>query len=100
MPFTFSLFSSFPRSLKKLGPEQRRTIAGILEALAVYLNTGGNLSEAQKICSHFFFKKLRMPYYEAGIENRLRVVLEKQGGDFYAVFAGNHDDIRRFLARS
>jgi len=40
---------------------------------------------------------LRRPYYEAGIEGSIRVVI-RQEQMCIAVLAGNHDQIRQFLA--
>ena len=35
--------------------------------------------------------------YEAGVEGKLRVIIEREKSECYLVLAGNHDDIRRFL---
>jgi len=42
---------------------------------------------------------LRRPYYEAGIEGNIRIVIRQEGQMCIAVLAGNHDQIRQFLAR-
>lgn len=43
-------------------------------------------------------KQLRKPYHEAGVDRDLRVVIAREGDKGIAVLAGNHDQIRRFLA--
>ena len=75
-------------------------IGRTLECIASYIAADNNLSKAQKIAPRFFFKKLRTPYYEAGIESKLRIVFEKHNGNLYAIFAGNHDQVKRFLAQN
>ena len=41
----------------------------------------------------------RKPYYEAGIESKIRVVIYREGERCFAVLAGSHDEVRRFLSR-
>ena len=89
---------SFKRSLKQIGYEQKKITGLILEVLKVYYSSNCNLLEAQKIAPRFFYKQLRKPYYEAGIERNIRVVIRKKGEKGIAVLAGNHDQIRQFLA--
>ena len=36
-------------------------------------------------------------YYEAGVEGKIRVVIEREKSEYYAVLAGNHDQVKRFL---
>ena len=62
---------SFQRSLKRLGYEQKKIVGLILESLTAYYSSGGNLLEAQKDAPLFFYKQLRKPYYEAGIEGTI-----------------------------
>ena len=100
MPSALSFLSSFERSLKGLDPQQKLIVARILEAFIVYLETNGDLLEAKKISPRFFFKKLRTPYYEAGVETRLRIIFEKHAGNFYAILTGDHDQIKRFLSQA
>ena len=76
---------------------QRQIVGAILEALNVYYENDCDLTEAQKASAGFFYKKLREPYYEAGIERNIRVVLKKEKSKCIAVLAGNHDQIRKFL---
>lgn len=95
-----SLYSapSFERSLKRLGEEQKQIVGLILEALTVYYSSGCNLLEARKISLRFFYKKLREPYYEAGVERNIRVIIKRDEEKCIAILAGNHDQIEQFLA--
>lgn len=86
------------RSIKQLGPEEKRTAESILEALQIYYATNCDLEEPRKTQPGFFYKQLRRPYYEAGIEKHLRVVIRREKSNCYAMFAGNHDQIKRFLS--
>ena len=88
---------SFERSRKHLDTGQAKTVGLILEALKIYYGSGGDLKKAKKVSLRFFYKKLRTPYYEAGIDNRLRIIISREGNKAVAVLAGNHDQIRRFL---
>jgi len=75
MPLRLYSRPSFKRSLKRLGYEQKKTAGLVLESLTAYYSSGVNLQEAQKIAPGFFYKQLRKPYYEAGIEGNIRVVI-------------------------
>jgi len=90
--------ASFSRSVRRLGAEQREVVAQILEALKIYYASGCDLQEAQRNSSRFFYKQLRKPYYEAGVESNLRVIIAREKRQCTALLAGNHDQIRRFLA--
>ena len=98
MPLELYYRPSFERSLKKLDAGQKDTISRVLEALIIYYSRGCSLLEAQKISPRFFYKQLRKPYYEAGVERSLRVVIRQEGQKCIAVIAGNHGQISRFLA--
>ena len=98
MPLEFYASTSFNRSIRKLGAEQREVIAQILETLRIYYTSGCNLQEAQRKSPRFFYKQLRKPYYEAGVESNLRVIIAREKQVCTALLAGNHDQIRRFLA--
>ena len=52
------------------------------------------------IAPRFFFKQLRKPFFEVGIEGKIRIVLRKDENMFTAVLAGNHDQVKRFLAQA
>ncbi len=97
MPLYLYYRPSFKRSLKRLGYEQKKITGLILESLTAYYASGCNLEEARKIAPRFFYKQLRKPYYEAGIEGNVRVVIRQEGQNCIAVLAGNHDQIRQFL---
>ncbi len=98
MPLHLYYRPSFKRSLKRVGYEQKKIVGLIFESLATYYSSGCNLLEAQKIAPRFFYKQLRKPYYEAGIEGNIRIVIRQEGENCIAVLAGNHDQIRQFLA--
>lgn len=99
MPLHLYRRPSFERSLRSLGAEQLAIVGRILEALYLYYAANCNLEATREIAPRFFYKQLRKPYYEAGIEAKLRVVLFREGEKDIAVLAGNHDEIRRFLSR-
>ena len=99
MPLELYASASFNRSLQKLGAEQREVVAQILEVLKTYYASNSNLQEAQRKSPRFFYKQLRKPYYEAGVESNLRVIIAKEKRICTALLAGNHDQIRRFLAK-
>ena len=98
MPLHLYFRPSFRRSLRALGHEQKKVVGRILEALRVYYASNCDLVETQKITSRFFYKQLRKPYYEAGVEGNIRVAIRKEGEKCIAMVAGNHDQIKRFLA--
>lgn len=100
MPYELLLLSSFERAIKRLDPNKKATIKLALQALLIYFSSNNNLEEAQRIAPRFFFKQLRKPFYETGIEGRLRIVLRKDDLSFFAILAGNHDDVQRLLMRS
>jgi hypothetical protein len=98
MPLRLYYRPSFKRSLKNLGYEQKKTAGLILESLTVYYFNDCDLLEAQKTAPRFFYKQLRKPYYEAGIEGTIRVIIRRENENCIAVLAGNHDQIKQFLA--
>jgi len=69
----------------------------ILEALQVYFSSNCNLEEAKKISPRFFYKQLRRPFSEAGIEKNLRIIIRHDKEERIAIKVGNHDQIKRFL---
>ncbi|MBU1864438.1 MAG: hypothetical protein KKH94_12325 [Candidatus Omnitrophica bacterium] len=97
MPIQLSYSPSFKRSTKRLGRGEVAIVKSILKALIVYYINGCNLSEAQNVAPRFFYKQLRKPYYEAGVEGKIRIVIEKRGNQCMAILAGNHDQIKQFL---
>ena len=100
MPYTLGWSPSFERSVKSFDPQQKETVKQGLTALRVYFSTNNDLSEAKKIAPRFFFKQLRKPFYEVGIEGKVRILLRKYENTFAAVLAGNHDQVKRYLAQA
>ena len=98
MPLYLYYKPSFKRSLKHLDFNQIKIVGLILEVLSIYYSSGCNLQKAQKIAPGFFYKQLRKPYYEAGIEKDIRVIIKKEYEKCITILAGNHDQIRQFLA--
>ncbi len=97
MPLILLYYSSFKRSLKVLDSTQKAIVKRIINSLLVYYASNCTLSEAQKQEPRFFYKKLRKPYYEAGIESKIRVLIERDKSKCFLILAGNHDQIKRFL---
>ena len=98
MPLTLLYYPSFERSFKILDATQKRIVKRILKALLVYYSYNCRLPEVQKVEIRFFYKQLRKPYYEAGIESKIRVLIEREKSTCFAILVGNHDQIKRFLA--
>ena len=98
MPLILFFYPSFKKSFKSLDFNQREIVQRILKAIEIYYLSNCQLSETQKAEPGFFYKQLRKPYHEAGIEGKIRVVIERDKSECFAVFAGNHDQIKRFLA--
>ena len=98
MPLVLLYTSPLSRSVKHLDPHQQKIVAAILEAVEIYYAAHCDLAATQKTIFGFFYKKLRHDLYEAGIEGKLRVVIRRDGSNCSALFAGNHDQILRFLA--
>lgn len=97
MPLQLYYRPSFNRSLKRLGYEQKITAGLILECLTVYYSGECNLLMAQEIAPRFFYKQLRKPYYEAGVEGTIRIIIKRENEKCIAILAGNHDQIKIFL---
>jgi hypothetical protein len=98
MPLSLSFLTSFERSLKSFDAGQKETVRLLLEALMTYYASNCDLAEAQKIAPRFFYKQLRKPFYEAGVEGKIRLAVRREGSECFAMIAGNHDQIKRFLA--
>lgn len=90
---------SFQRSLKGLDQGQIQIVGQILEALQTYYSTNQNLEATKKTSLRFFYKQLRRPYVEVGVESSLRVVLRIEDGKAIAILVGNHDQIKKFLLK-
>jgi len=98
MPLSLYHQPSFNRCLKRLDSEQLKIVGLILEALEAYYSSGSDLTKASIMAPRFFYKQLRKPYYEAGVERSLRVVIRREGEKCLLVLAGKHDQIRKFLS--
>lgn len=98
MPLNLYGRSSFKRSLKNLDKEQIKIVGQILEALSIYYASNCSFLEAQKVATRFFYKQLRKPYYEAGIERSIRVIIRREGEECIAILAGNHNQVKQYLA--
>ena len=97
MPLSLYLLPSFKRCLKQLGHKERSIVISILEALRTYYASNCDLEQARIVQTGFFYKQLWKPFYEAGIERNICVVIRREKEICYAVAVGNHDQIRRFL---
>lgn len=98
MPLFLYYRPSFSRSLKRLDAQQKKIVAKILECLIAYYGHDCNLSKAKEIDAGFFYKQLQKPYYEAGVESNIRIVLRREGQYCIAVLAGNHNQVKQFLS--
>ena len=98
MPLNLSFLPSFERSLKHLDSGQKEIVRLLLNALLAYYASNSNLSEAQKIAPRFFYKQLRKPFYEAGVERKIRLMIRREESECFAIIVGNHDQVKRFLA--
>ncbi len=98
MPLALYFRPSFQRSFKNLDGTQKKIVGLILEALQTYYSTNCSLEEAKTRSPRFFYKQLRKPYYEAGVESDIRVILRREKEKCIALLVGNHDQIKRFLA--
>jgi len=100
MPLFLYYRPSFTRSLNRLGPAQKKIVARILKSLKAYYGNDCNITKAKEADSGFFYKQLQKPYYEAGVESNIRVVLVREKNKCIAVVAGNHDHIKQFLKKA
>lgn len=98
MPLSLSFLPSFERSLKPFDAGQKETVRLLLKAIMTYYASNCDLAEAQKIAPRFFYKQLRKPFYEAGVEQKIRLVIRREGPECFAMIVGNHDEVKRFLA--
>ena len=81
---------TFERSVKKLTHQNKKNLAGSLEAFNSFLLSG-------ELPVGFGFKKINHDKYEFRVDIRLRVVVKVEGEDYYLVLAGNHDEVKRYL---
>jgi len=99
VPLRLYRLPSFERSLRTLGTEGIEIVGRILEVVELYYSSNCDLDAARGIAPRFFYKQLRKPYYEAGIESKIRIVIYREEERCFAALAGSHDEVRRFLAR-
>lgn len=81
---------SFERSVKKLNPSGKKKLSESLEVFNLFLFGGG-------LPAGFGFKKINHDKYEFRVDIRLRVIIKVDGGDYYLVLVGSHDEVRRYL---
>ena len=106
MPFKLFFLPSYERCLKGLDSRHRRLAGLVITALTHYF-------ESESIASsHIYtvglegrtyrlvFKKLRGLIWEAYIEGQLRLLTRLEKETHFLVFAGNHDQVRKFLKES
>lgn len=84
------ILPSFERSIKKLTVQEKKLLSKSLEQFNSFLISG-------QVPAGFGFKKINHDKYEFRVDIRLRVVVKVDGGDYYLVLVGNHEDIRRYL---
>ena len=84
------ILPSFERSIKKLTVQEKKLLSKSLEQFNSFLIYG-------QVPAGFGFKKINHDKYEFRVDIRLRVVVKVDGGDYYLVLVGNHEDIRRYL---
>jgi mRNA-degrading endonuclease RelE of RelBE toxin-antitoxin system len=81
---------SFERSVKKLTRQDKDNLVESLDVFNSFLLTG-------ELPVGFGLKKINHDKYEFRVDIRLRVVVKVEGEDYYLVFAGNHDEVKRYL---
>jgi mRNA-degrading endonuclease RelE of RelBE toxin-antitoxin system len=84
------ILPSFERSIKKLTVQEKKLLSKSLEQFNSFLIS-------VQVPAGFGFKKINHDKYEFRVDIRLRVVVKVDGGDYYLVLVGNHEDIRRYL---
>ena len=92
-------YTSFERSMKSLDPGQKEIVKRILKGLLIYYFSNCDVAKAKEEESGFFYKQLSKPYYEAGVEGKVRVLIERDKSECFVILAGNHDQIKRFLVK-
>ena len=84
------ILPSFERSIKKLTAHEKEQIAKSLEIFNTFLLSG-------QAPFGFRFKKIGHNKYEFRVDIRLRVIVKAEGGTFYLVLAGSHNEVKRYL---
>ena len=86
----FSYLASFDKSLKGLPHSQIDKIEKAIEKFITFF-------EAHEQPKGLGIKKLRYDFWELRVGLEYRVIFILRGKDIYFVFAGTHDDIKRFI---
>lgn len=106
MPFELFSLSSYFRSLEKLGTREKEIVEIIVWGLECYfrsplLHRGDPyFFDFEGKNYHLVFKKLRHHFWEAYIENKIRVVTRLERNRHVLLLAGNHDQVRQFLRKN
>ena len=86
------ILPSFEQSIKSLTFDEKAKLRKSLEYFNSFL-VSGNFPLG------FRFKKINHDKYEFKVGIKLRVIIKIQGGDYYLILVGNHDDVKRYLRR-
>ncbi len=103
MPFRLLALPGYERCLKKLNGHHKE-IAGLIVTLLVRFFESGlpitgrpQVVRLEKRSYRLVFKKLRGQIWEAYLEGHLRILTRLEDDKHFLVFAGNHDQVRKFL---
>ena len=86
------VLDSFKRSVKKLPPRDKNTLAKALETFNTFVFTGSSPTG-------FGFKKINHNKYEFRVGLRLRIIVALENDAYYLVLLGDHNEIRRYLRK-
>ncbi len=103
MPFALYYLSSYERCIKRLGDKERHIAGLVVSALYNYFNSGSSamsdpyMIQLNKRTYRLVFKKLQGAIWEAYLDNQVRVLTRLEKNKYFLVFAGNHDQVKKFL---
>ena len=103
MPLRLFHLPSYDRCIKKLGRREKQIAGQIVSALYAYFQSGSSQTGTPFVASlegrhrRLVFKKLRGEIWETYIEGKVRVLTRFEKNAHTLVFAGNHDEVQRFL---
>lgn len=106
MPLELFYLPSYERCVKRLGHAEKRITGLVVLALLEHFKSGASAGAAPFIAHlegrayRLVFKKLEGAVWEAYIEGHVRALTRLQENRHFLVFAGNHDQVRRFLKES
>lgn len=106
MPLRLFYLPSYERCLKQLGHREQQIAGLVVSALQSYFDSGLPIGskpfvfEAQGRSYRLVFKKLRDQIWEAYVEGQIRVLTRFEDGSHFLAFAGNHDQVRKFLRKA